>query len=514
MVTKRIGRWFDDRLGASHFARTALNKVFPDHWSFMLGEVALYAFVILVLTGIYLSFFFVPSSTTVVYHGVYAPLRGVPMSEAYESVVRLSFDVRAGLVMRQIHHWAALLFVAAIVLHLCRIFFTGAFRRPRELNWIVGITLLLLAIFNGFAGYSLPDDLLSGTGLRIAYSIALSIPVVGTWIAFLVFGGEFPAPDIIPRLFVIHVLLVPAAIAGLLSVHLAVLWRQKHTQFGGRGRSERNVVGSRLWPTYAAKSVGLFALVGGVLALLGGLAQINPVWLYGPFEAPAVTTAAQPDWYVGWIEGALRIFPPAFVKIGPYSISELFWPAVLLPGLTFALLYAWPFLEARLTRDHRDHHLLDRPSQRPARTAIGVTVLTFYVILLLAGGDDIWADLLPVPLTSVVWAFRVLVLVVPVLAGAFTWKVCRDLARAHHAEEEGAQAEPPVAPNEPPEPVVSSGSTVPVRGEPPRWRQAFSAAMGAVRRFVRAVVGVGILLALRRAGSRGAVGSPHGRQRP
>ena len=236
-MIRRLVRWFDDRLGASRFARSSLDKVFPDHWSFMLGEIAMYCFVLLVLTGIYLSFFFVPSDKTVVYHGSYAPLRGVQMSQAYESTIRLSFDVRAGLVMRQIHHWAALVFLATIVAHLCRVFFTGAFRRPREINWVIGVTLLILAIFNGFAGYSLPDDLLSGTGLRIAYSIALAIPVIGTWVAFLLFGGEFPAHDILSRLFVIHVLLVPAAIAILLSAHLAIVWRQKHTQFAGPGRT-------------------------------------------------------------------------------------------------------------------------------------------------------------------------------------------------------------------------------------------------------------------------------------
>jgi ubiquinol-cytochrome c reductase cytochrome b subunit len=246
MVVRRIARWFDDRLAASRFARTSLNKVFPDHWSFMLGEVALYCFVVLILTGIYLSIFFVPSDKDVIYQGSYAALRGTHMTQAYESTIRLSFDVRAGLVMRQIHHWAALVFIAAIVMHLCRIFFTGAFRRPRELNWLVGVTLLVLAIFNGFAGYSLPDDLLSGTGLRIAYSIALAIPVVGTWIAFLLFGGEFPAHDILSRLFVVHILIIPAAIATLLAAHLAILWRQKHSQFAGRGRTNENVVGSRL----------------------------------------------------------------------------------------------------------------------------------------------------------------------------------------------------------------------------------------------------------------------------
>jgi ubiquinol-cytochrome c reductase cytochrome b subunit len=449
-MIKRIGRWFDDRLGASRFARESLNKVFPDHWSFMLGEVAMYCFVVLVVTGVYLSFFFVPSDKTVLYNGSYAPLRGVPMSQAYETTVRLSFDVRAGLVMRQIHHWAALLFIASIVAHLCRVFFTGAFRRPRELNWIIGVTLLILAIFNGFAGYSLPDDLLSGTGLRIAYSIALAVPVIGTWLAFLLFGGEFPAHDILSRLFVIHILLIPVAIAVLLSAHLAIIWRQKHTQFRGRGRREENVVGSRLWPTYTAKSIGLFAVIAGVLALLGGLAQINPIWLYGPFDPSAVSTAAQPDWYLGWIEGALRIAPPAFLKIGPYSVSELFWPAILLPTVTFLLLYAWPFLERRFTRDYAEHHLLDRPSDRPVRSAIGVGVLSFYVVLLLAGGQDIWAQTFDVSLTAVLWTFRIALVVLPVVLGLFTWKLCHDLRIGRHAEHEEALAELPIGPNEAP----------------------------------------------------------------
>src|SRR3954447_5941276 len=315
-MIKRLSRWFDDRITVSKFGRSALNKVFPDHWSFMLGEIALYAFLVLVLTGIFLTFFFEPSLKQVTYTGSYGPLHGIEMSAAYASVVNLSFDVRAGLVMRQTHHWAALVFIASIVAHLCRIFFTGAFRRPHEINWIIGVTMLLLAIANGVTGYSLPDDLLSGTGLRIMYSIVLSIPVVGTWLAFLVFGGEFPSGSIVSRLFVIHIFIVPVALFGLLGAHLAILWRQKHTQFAGRKRAERNVVGSRFWPKYAIKSVGLFAIIAGVLAGLGGLAQINPVWLYGPFDPAAVSTAAQPDWYVGWLEGALRLAPPWYLQLG------------------------------------------------------------------------------------------------------------------------------------------------------------------------------------------------------
>jgi ubiquinol-cytochrome c reductase cytochrome b subunit len=427
-VLDRIARWIDDRLGASAFAQSALNKVFPDHWSFLFGEIALYCFVVLVLTGTFLSFFFDASTSKSVYTGAYEPLHGVTASDAYRSVVELSFDVRAGLVMRQIHHWAALLFVAAIVLHLCRIFFTGAFRRPREINWMIGVTLLMLAIFNGFTGYSLPDDLLSGIGLRIAYSIALSIPVVGTWMAFLIFGGEFPAEEIIGRLFVTHIMIVPALIIGLLSAHLAIVWRQKHTQFPETGRTESNVVGSRLWPTYAAKSVGLFFAVFAVLCLLGGLVQINPVWLYGPFEAHQVTSPAQPDWYLGWVEGALRLMPAWELRAFGYEIPNPFYPAVLMPGLTFGALYLWPFLEARLTHDTAAHNLLDRARDHPVRSALGAATLTFYVVMFFAASNDLIATWFDLPVLVITQMFTVLVLVLPPLVGYFVYRLMKALA--------------------------------------------------------------------------------------
>ena len=423
MIVKRVSRWFDDRLGASSFARSALNKVFPDHWSFMLGEIAMYCFILLVLTGTYLAFFFSTSTREVIYNGTYAPLHGTRVSEAYASVLRISFEVRAGLVMRQMHHWAANVFVAAIVAHLMRIFFTGAFRRPREINWIIGVTLLLAAIFNGFSGYSMPDDLLSGTGLRIAYSIALSIPFIGTWLAFLAFGGEFPAEDIVRRLFIFHVFIVPAVIAILLSVHLAVIWRQKHTQFPGKGRTETNVVGSQLWPTYTAKSVGLFFVIAAVLAALGGLAQINPVWLYGPFSPSAVSSPAQPDWYLGWLEGALRLFPNWEFRGFGHAVANPFFPAVLLPGVTFLALYLWPFLEARFTHDHQPHHLLDRPSDHPVRTAVGAGAFAFYVLLFFAASNDILALLAHVSVGGITWAFRIMVVVVPPVVGVVVWRI-------------------------------------------------------------------------------------------
>jgi ubiquinol-cytochrome c reductase cytochrome b subunit len=427
MITRRVARWADQRLGGANFARTALGKVFPDHWSFLIGEIALYSFVVLVLTGTYLTFFFHPGQQEVVYDGAYAPLRGVEMTEAYRSALELSFDVRAGLVMRQIHHWAALLFLAAIVVHLMRVFFTGAFRRPREINWIVGVVLLILGIFNGFAGYSLLDDQLSGTGLRIAYSITLSIPVAGTWLASLLFGGEFPGPDIITRLYVIHILLIPAVIVGLIGAHLAILVRQKHTQFPGPGRREDNVIGERVWPAFAFKSIGLMFITAAVLCAMGGLAQINPVWLYGPFRPDEVSSASQPDWYMGWLDGSLRLFPNWEIRAGGYQVPNPFFPAVLMAGVTFGLLFAWPFLEARWTGDYESHHLLDRPRDRPVRTMLGVATLAFYTVLTLAAATDVTATTFGVSVNGVVRSFRALAILAPPIAGFVAYRLCKEL---------------------------------------------------------------------------------------
>jgi ubiquinol-cytochrome c reductase cytochrome b subunit len=433
-VLRRLLRWFDDRLGAAHFARNALGRVFPDHWSFMIGEIALYAFVLLVLTGTYLTFFFEPSSREVTYHGAYAPLRGIEMSAAYRSALDISFERRAGLVMRQMHHWSALVFVGAIVVHALRVFFTAAYRRPRELNWIIGLTLLVLAIGNGFLGYSLLDDLLSGTGVRVAYSTMLSVPLVGPWMTFLFFGGEFPSPDIIPRFFVLHVLILPALIVGLLSMHLGLVWRQKHTEFAGPGRAEDTITGSRLWPAYAAKSLGLFFVVAAVLAGLGGLAQINPIWVYGPFRGTvataAVTSASQPDWYMGWLDGALRVWPAWELRVAGFTVPNPFFPGVLLPSVTFGVLYAWPFLEARFTRDRSEHNLLDRPRDAPGRTGLGAAVLAFYTVLFVAGSNDVLAGVLQVAPESLITAFRVLLLVLPVTTFFVTRRLCRELTRA------------------------------------------------------------------------------------
>ena len=426
-MIERSLKYVDERLGTASFARRALRKVFPDHWSFLLGEIALFCLVVLVFTGTFLTFFYNPSVREVVYDGPYRPLQGQEVSAAYDSVLRLSFEVRAGLLMRQVHHWAALVFVAAIVIHLCRIFFTGAFRRPREVNWLIGMVLLFLALGEGFTGYSLPDDLLSGIGLRIFYSVTLAIPVVGTWVTYLLFGGEFPAPDLISRFFVFHVMLIPALLLALVGVHIFILVLQKHTQFPGPGRTERNVVGKRFWPEQVFKSTSLLLLVAAVLAGLGGLAQINPVWQYGPYNPANVSSPAQPDWYLAWADGLLRLGGPWSFKIFGYTVSENFWPAILFPGIAFGVLTLWPWIERRLTGDRAEHHLLDRPRDAPARTATGVAGLMLFFIPFLEGGNDILAVLLNVSVETITRILQLSFFIAPAVVWLVTYWTCRSL---------------------------------------------------------------------------------------
>ena len=419
--------WVDERVGAGHWARKALRKVFPDHWSFLLGEIALFAFIILLATGVFLTLFYRPDAAKVIYEGPYAPLQGQEVSAAYESVMRLSFEVRAGLVMRQIHHWAALVFVASIVVHMLRVFFTGAFRKPREINWLVGIGLLLLALGMGFTGYSLPDDLLSGTGLRIAYSVLISVPFVGPYLAFLFFGGEFPTEGIISRLFVMHVMLFPALIIAMIGAHLAILVRQKHAQYKGPGRTETNVVGKAFWPSQVFKSAGLMLLVAAILALMGGLIQINPVWSYGPFDPTTASAPAQPDWYIGWLEGALRLFPPVEFTIAGITFPSTLLPGVVIPGLAFGVMTLWPFIEARVTGDRDVHHLLDNPRDVPMRVAVGVGGLAFFILLTLAGGNDVLALTFDVGVEAVTNLLRIAIFVVPLLCAGIAYRIARDL---------------------------------------------------------------------------------------
>ena len=418
-------RWIDARTGIARVARAGFRKVFPDHWSFLLGEVALFCFVILLLTGTFMTFFYVPSGAPVTYEGPYEPLRGQEVSAAFDSVMRMSFEVRAGLLMRQVHHWASLVFVAVVVLHLCRVFFTGAFRRPRELNWLVGFALLILAIAEGFTGYSLPDDLLSGTGARIAYSAVLSIPVVGPYLASLAFGGEFPTEGVISRFFVLHVMILPGLVIGAIAVHLILLVLHKHTQYRGGPAREDNVVGRYFWPGQVFLSGGLFFLTAAVLALIGGLFQINPIWAYGPFDASAVSSPAQPDWYVGWLDGALRIFPPFEPVILGFTLPSAFIPGIVIPGILFTIVALWPFIEALLTKDRDEHHLLDAVWAEPVRFATGLAILTIFGVLTLAGGNDVLAFYFGTEVETLTLLFRGLAVVLPVVVWVIAWRYAK-----------------------------------------------------------------------------------------
>ncbi|HWF73787.1 MAG TPA: ubiquinol-cytochrome c reductase cytochrome b subunit [Solirubrobacteraceae bacterium] len=429
---ERIARATEQRMGAAKGIKWLLRYVFPDHWSFLLGEIALYAFIVLVGSGIFLALYYTPGDTQVVYHGTYPLLRGDQMSDAYRSVLHLTFNVPAGLLFRQVHHWAADVFIAAIVLHLMRVFFTGAYRKPRDLNWFIGLTMLMLAILEGFAGYSLVDDLLSGMGLAIAYSVAMSIPFVGAQLATLVWGGPFPGSDeFLARLEIIHVLIIPLVLIGLITVHLALIMRTHHTQFPGPGRRERNVVGTPMWPAYALRSIGLLLAVAAVLFLMGGLIQINPIWQWGPYHPYLSENGAQPDWYIGWLIGALRLMPNFEPTIAGHTIiPNPFWGGALFPLVVFGVMYTWPALERRITGDHRLHHLLDRPRDRPIRTAVGAAFLSWVVIVFAVGSTDRLFYRLGISYTAQIHFWRVGIWVLPIIIFFITRSACRALQRS------------------------------------------------------------------------------------
>ncbi|MFN8078829.1 MAG: cytochrome bc complex cytochrome b subunit [Kineosporiaceae bacterium] len=427
----KLANWADERLSASKGVKFLARKIFPDHWSFMLGEVALYSFIILLLTGVFLSLFYVPSSGHTTYQGVYAPLVNQHVSEAFASTVRLSFDIRGGLLMRQIHHWAALVFVAAMTVHMFRVFFTGAFRKPRELNWVIGCVLVLLGIVEGFLGYSLPDDLLSGTGIRIASSIILAIPVVGSYLSFFLFGGEFPGESFIPRIYTVHVLLLPAIFLALIGAHLVMLVIQKHTQYPGPGRTNKNVVGYPLFPVYTAKAGGFFFIVFGVITLMSALVTINPIWAYGAYDPSPVSAGSQPDWYMGFMDGAVRLMTGwgEFTAFGFTWSFNILVPALLIPGLMTIPMFLYPWIEQWATGDRREHHLLDRPRNAPTRTALGAMAITFYILLWISGGNDIMATVLQLSINDITMTLRVLVFILPPVVYIVVKRICLGLQR-------------------------------------------------------------------------------------
>ncbi|MGV9377626.1 cytochrome b [Nonomuraea sp. NPDC003707] len=420
--------YLDDRLPFARWLRPQLRKLFPSHWSFLLGELALYSFALLVLTGTFLTLFYKPNPDV-----------------AFASATEISLDVRGGLLMRQLHHWSATVFVLAIVAHLCRVFFTGAFRRPRELTWMLGVVLFGLVLFESFLGVSLPGDQLAMAGLRQAQGLLLSIPVVGTYLSAFAFDGEFPG-QVLPRVFVTHVLLVPGILMAVVPLHALILtWRQKHTERKATAVSEGQVTGGPFFPYFAVKNGTTALFTMGAIAALATFVRVNPVWEHGAYSAGGYVPSAQPFWYFGVLDGAQRLVPPWEITVGGYVLQPGLWIPPLILMVFFGILLLYPFLERRFTGDGDHHHLLDRPSQAPVRTALGIAVIAFFTVL--------WAGtwfseaappmhsapgfpqppqaphaLLTVPhdtYAMIVLGLRVAVFVVPVLAFLVTRAVCR-----------------------------------------------------------------------------------------
>ncbi len=441
--TSAAANYLDERTSISGITKELGRKIFPDHWSFMLGEVALYSFIVILLSGTFLTFFFEPSMVEVHYEGSYVPLKGLEMSAAYSSSLNISFDIRGGLLMRQVHHWAALLFVAAIGLHMLRVFFNGSFRKPRELNWVIGFTLFILAMAEGFTGYSLPDDLLSGNGLRIIDGMVKGIPLVGTWISYLLFGGEFPGTVIVPRLYSLHIMLLPAILIVALGLHMLLMVINKHTQYAAPGRTNDNVVGVPIMPHFAAKAGGFLFVVFGVIVLIASFFTINPIWNYGPYDPSPVSAGTQPDWYIGFADGALRLVPPgwefvlwdhtfSFNIIAPLAVVGLFIVAVML----------YPFIEAWITGDKREHHISERPRNAPTRTAIGAAGVTFYAVLWAAAGSDIISTHFHLTIEAVTHTLQAMLILAPIVAYHIAKRWClalqkKDREIALHGYESG-----------------------------------------------------------------------------
>ncbi len=426
--------FLDDRLGAGNFLKRNLRKIFPDHWSFLLGEIALYSFIILLLTGTFLTFFFKPSMGEVVYNGTYDQLKGVEMSEAYASTLHISFDVRGGLLMRQMHHWAALLFVGGMMVHALRVFFTGAYRKPRELNWLIGVGLLTLALLEGLTGYSLPDDLLSGAGLRITEGVAISLPLVGTWITFFLFGGEYPGDAVISRFYSLHILLIPGILLALISAHMILMWVQKHTQMPGKGRTNTNVVGAPFYPAFMVKAGAYFMFTFGVIGLLGTFAQINPVWLFGPYTPADISAGSQPDFYMGFLEGSLRLMPSWEINFLGFTLPmSVLIPALVPMGIIMTGLALYPFIEQWVTGDRSEHHVADRPRNNPHRTSIGMSAIAFYGILWLLGANDEIAAFFHVSLNWTTYVGRALIFIGPLVTYIVTYRICLGLQRSDAA---------------------------------------------------------------------------------
>ncbi|MDF1602027.1 cytochrome b N-terminal domain-containing protein [Nocardioides sp. YIM 152315] len=409
-------------------------RTVPLHWTMLLGVISLSCLFVLTVTGAVLLFFFEPSSETVRYEGSYPLLQGVPVSRAYASTLHVSLEVPGGLLVRQAHHWAALVLPAALTVQMLSTFFTSGFRRPREWSWVLLATTFLLALAGGWSGYGLADDQLAGTGLRIAEGILVGVPLIGTRASFLLLGGEFPG-QVIERMYWLHVAIIPAVLALVLLLRLRLALGRKPAQFPGSGRTEHNVVGLPL-AAVAVRAFGLFLITTGVLVFLAGVITINPVWKYGPSTPGAASAGSQPDWYTGFLDGSLRLAPPGWevtVLGGTFPLGVLLPQAVA--GGLLVVVVLWPFLETRATGDRWEHHhVLDRPREHPTRTAFGVSGLVVFVTLWTSGATDLIATQLHLSFEHQVLALRTLLVLGPLVAFPLTRELCRALVAREQEE--------------------------------------------------------------------------------
>jgi cytochrome b-561 len=407
----RLYGWVDDRLDLTA-AQSVLGKAFPAEDSFLLGEVALFCFLLLVFSGVFLGFFFEPSITEVEYEGSVAEYQGEELPESFVSVLNITYDVPFGMLIRRMHHWAAHLMVASMALHMLRVFFTGAYRNPREPNWLVGTGLAGVTMFAAYTGYALPFDEFASTAVGIGYNVTLSVPLVGETLAHLAFGGSFPSSATIPRFYFLHVLVLPAVIAGLIGVHMLILVRQKHTEArrdedvpapdtdrddataadGGRVARDDDsvVVGLPAVPNQVAVSAVVFFLTLATLSLLAGFLPVHNIAEYGPNDPASTPSLIMPDWFLMWGYGFLKLTPSwvSFDVLGVH-ISAEFVGGLALPAVVFGVVALWPFIDSE---DEPVHFTAD-PLDRPFQTGVGVAGVVFVMLASIAGMDVIVADL-------------------------------------------------------------------------------------------------------------------------
>ena len=410
-------QWLDERLDIARLSNKFLRKAFPVHHSFFLGEITLFAFITLLITGIFLTFNFEASSRLVDANGQMVPA-------AYASILYID-SLPVGAVIRSAHHWSAHIMIAAAFLHLIRILLSGAYKKPREVNWFVGLGLIGLAIVTAFTGYALPNDAFAEAATKVGYNIALAVPWIGEWIAQVVFGGSFPTERSIPRLTMIHALWLPLLLLGLIGVHLLVMIKQKHTQPAyAEEVAPGKILGVPLMPHQALMMGAIFLIYMGLVFVLAGLMPAHPVEAFGP-PSPTADVDPTPDWYFFWIYGILKMIPNSWeFTLWGGVFGPQFWGGVLIPGLLGGVAALLPFLDTRKTK----MRYVELPSHHPWRTGSVIGLLVFFIVATMAG----YMEGLNLSI-SLLWT---LLIGGPILATVVTYAIMTALYRAPVSSEE------------------------------------------------------------------------------